>query len=123
MPAKLKLGDLFCAKAAERHETLIPPKVRRYKNRTGSWPDWAGSGRDKMQLETCLLIRSMRINSSIRPTEEGFNFFSTGKDGVDDDGVNNKSLEADDVLFWPLKSQKTENKLLQKPLHLDANPS
>ena len=100
MPAKLKLHDIFCAKAAERQATLIAVELRRYKNRTGHWPD----SLDQVMTESNrnLFVDPINGDSFVyRRTKEGFRFYSTGKDGVDDDGVNDKSLEADDVLFGP----------------------
>lgn len=122
MPAYIKLHDIFCSKMAERQATLIAVEFRRYKNRTGQWPDYL----EQVITDSnrSLFVDPINGDSFVyRRTEEGFRFYSTGKDGVDDDGVNDKSLEADDVLFWPLKSQKTKNKPLQKWLHPDANPS
>jgi hypothetical protein len=122
MPAYIKLHDVFCSKAAERQATLIAVELRRYKNRTGQWPD----SLDQVMTESnqSLFVDPLNGDSFVyRRTDEGFRFYSTGKDGIDDDGINDKSLEADDVLFWPLKSRKTENKPLQKSLHPDANPS
>ena len=85
--------------------------LRRYKNKTGHWPQSLDDIKSQLSAE----VLTDPINNSTfvyQITDDGFKLYSKGKNNIDEDGQENftpgpnygeRIYQQDDVAFWPLK--------------------
>ena len=82
--------------------------LRRYKNKTGQWPQKL----DDVKALTPAEIHVDPINGGsfvYKLTEENFTLYSKGKNNIDEGGKRDPESGADDWLIWPRKARKTKN--------------
>jgi len=105
------LHYLYLRQIAENKGSQIIIALRRYKNKTGHWPESI----DDVKLLTPAEIFVDPINGSsfvYKLTDDSFKLYSKGKNNIDEGGKRDRWDEektgADDWLIWPLKLPKTD---------------
>jgi hypothetical protein len=90
--------------------------LRRYKNKSGHWPQSLDD--IKSQLTDEVFTDPIKNSTFVyKLTDDGFKFYSKGKNNIDEDGQENFTLDTDsfkriyqqdDIAFWPLKMPDIE---------------
>ena len=94
--------------AGQRGTRLIIA-LRRYKNKTGQWPEKLDEVKSLAPEE--IFIDPINGGSFVyKLTEENFTLYSKGKNNIDEGGQRSSKSGADDWLIWPPKIRKTKNK-------------
>jgi hypothetical protein len=113
-----RIHDIYLQNIAEKRGTLLIIALRRYKNKTGQWPE---SFDDIKSIEPEeILIDPINGDSFVyKLTEENFTLYSKGKNNIDEGGLRRITVdpnefkwpktEEDDRLIWPRKTRKTKN--------------
>jgi len=112
-----RFHDLYIRCTAQRRGTLIIIALRRYKNKSGYWPE----SLDDIKSLSPAEIFVDPINGGpfvYKLTEENFTLYSKGKNNIDEGGQYNTTFdpnspnytvtEEDDILIWPPESRKTK---------------
>ena len=91
--------------------------LRRYKNKTGQWPEKLDEVKSLASAE--ILVDPINGGSFVyKLTEENFTLYSKGKNNIDEDGIRRVTYDPndfkwpkteDDWLIWPPKTRKTKN--------------
>jgi hypothetical protein len=106
------LHDRYLRSIAEQRGTLLIVALRRYKNKTGQWPQKLDEVKSLAPAE--IFIDPINDGSFVyKLTEENFTLYSKGKNNIDEDGKYKRrygeTSEGDDWLIWPPKTRKTKN--------------
>ncbi|MHC4113050.1 MAG: hypothetical protein ACYSUY_18395 [Planctomycetota bacterium] len=96
---------------AEQRGAGVIIALRRYKNKTGQWPESLDDIKPVAPAE--IFVDPINGGSFVyKLTEEDFTLYSTGKNNIDEAGKRNRWGEektgADDWLIWPPKSRKNK---------------
>jgi len=112
-----KIHDLYLRNNAEQRGNHLIIALRRYKNKTGQWPE---SLNDITSLAPAEIFVDPINGSSFvyKLTEENFTLYSKGKNNIDEDGIHIGTFdpndfkwpktEEDDILIWSPKTRKTK---------------
>jgi len=108
--------ELYLRLLTDRRGMRILIALRRYKSKTGQWPQ--SLEEIKANLPSEILIDPSNNNSFVyRLTEEGFTLYSKGKNNIDEDGQYNSTwdpnsyefkVKEDDWPIWPRRTRKTK---------------
>ncbi len=104
--------DIYFRNTAEIRGVRIMIALRRYKNKTGDWPESLDDIKSLAPAE--IFVDPINGNSFVyKLTEENFTLYSKGKNNIDEDGEYQRNwpekAEPDDWLIWPPASRKTKN--------------
>jgi len=104
------LHYLYLRQIAENRGSQIIIALRRYKNKTGNWPESIDDVKPLAPAE--IFVDPINGSSFVyKLTEENFTLYSKGKNNIDEGGKRDRWDEektgADDWLIWPLKLPKT----------------
>jgi hypothetical protein len=107
-----RFHDLYLRADAEQKGSRIIIALRRYKNKTGHWPQKLDNVKSMAPAE--IFVDPINGNSFVyKLTEENFTLYSKGKNNIDEDGKYKRRYgeisEGDDWLIWPPKTRKTKN--------------
>jgi hypothetical protein len=100
-----RIHDLYLRAIATQRGSQLIIALRRYKNKTGRWPE----NLDDIETTSPAEIFVDTINGDsfvYKLTEENFALYSKGKNNIDEGGKDKRGR--DDWLIWPLKSRKTK---------------
>ena len=99
--------DQYLRNIAEQRGARVIFALRRYKNKTGHWPETLDDIKDLIPDE--ILVDSINGGSFVyRLTEENFTLYSKGKNNIDEGGERDKESGADDWLIWPPRTRKSK---------------
>ena len=111
------IHDLYVRNIAEQRGTGVIIALRRYKNKTGQWPETLDDIKNLVPAE--IFVDPINGGSFVyKLTEENFTLYSKGKNKIDENGQYNSiwdpnsfvhRIEEDDRLIWPRKTCKTKN--------------
>jgi len=102
-----RFHDLYLRNITEQRGNQLVIALRRYKNKTGQWPQKL----DDVKALTPAEIHVDPINGGsfvYKLTEENFTLYSKGKNNIDEGGKRDPESGADDWLIWPRKARKTK---------------
>jgi len=100
--------DIYFRNTAEIQGVRIIIALRRYKNKTGDWPESLDDIKSLSPAE--IFVDPINGDSFFyKLTEENFTLYSKGKNNIDEGGKHDKESGADDWLIWPPKTRKTKN--------------
>jgi hypothetical protein len=102
-PAYYSIHDTYLHTIARQRGTLLTVALRRYKNKTGLWPE----SLDEVKSLAAEEIFIDPINSSsfiYKLTDENFTLYSKGKNNIDEEGRYKEG--ADDRPIWPTPGKK-----------------
>jgi hypothetical protein len=94
-PVSVGLADLD----SKRHAQPILVALRRYRNRTGQWPDSLNSIASDLPSEV-FIDPQCNMPYIYQPNATGFRLYSKGANGRDDNGKNSMDKSADDIVIW-----------------------
>jgi hypothetical protein len=114
-----KIHDTYLRNIGQHRGFQLIIALRRYKNEHGQWPDSLDNVKSLAPPE--LFVDPVNNDSFVyRLTEDGFTFYSKGKNNIDEDGLRNiifdpndpkwPETKEDDHIIWPPKSRKTAEK-------------
>jgi hypothetical protein len=108
--------DLYPRWLAENRGSQIIIALRRYKNKTGHWPENLDEVKSLAPAE--IIVDPLNNNSFIyKLTDDSFTLYSKGKNNIDEAGeyetewaadYSGYKVKEDDRLIWPPKSRKTK---------------
>ena len=112
-PAYYRIHDLYLRATAEQRGTQLIIALRRYKNKTGQWPEKLDDIKPVATVE--IFVDPINGGSLVyKLTEENFSLYSKGKNNIDEGGEGDrcgyKETEADDWLIWPRTSRSCKTK-------------
>jgi hypothetical protein len=110
-PAYYKIHDGYLRTIAQQRGSRLIIALRRYKNKTGHWPERLDDVKPLAPAE--IFVDPINGSSFVyKPTEENFTLYSKGKNNIDEDGKEDdwdeEKTEADDWLIWPVRSCKAK---------------
>jgi hypothetical protein len=92
---------------ADKRGCQIIIALRRYKNKTGRWPESLDDVKDLASTE--IFVDPINNSSFVyKLTDDNFTLYSKGKNNIDENGEYQDG--ADDRLIWPPRSRKTQEK-------------
>jgi len=101
------IHTIYLRQLANRRGNRILIALRRYRNKSGRWPQTLDGIKDLVPDQ--ILVDPINGGSFVyKLTEENFNFYSKGRNNIDEDGERNQS-GADDWRIWPPPKRKTKN--------------
>jgi len=97
-----RFHDLYLRADAEQKGSRIIIALRRYKNKTGHWPQNLDDIK-KLVTEEVLIDPRNRGSFVYKLTEENFTLYSKGKNEIDEGGkyLPSAGEEPDDWTIWP----------------------
>jgi hypothetical protein len=108
--------DIHLRHCSELRGSRVLVALRRYKDKTGHWPERLEDV--KTSAPTEIFIDPLSSDSFVyKLTEENFKLYSKGKNSIDEDGEYESRfdfdrrvhiVEEDDWLIWPLNGGKTK---------------
>lgn len=111
-----KIHDLYLRLVTDRRGCLVLVGLRRYKEQQGRWPE---SLEDISALFDSEILTDAFTTSPFvyEHTEDGFQLYSKGKNGIDDGGKREKNVGTyeepeivnegcDDWMIWPRQNKK-----------------
>ena len=102
-----RIHDLYLRNIAEQRGARVIIALRRYKNKTGQWPQMLDDIKPIAPAE--ILVDPINGGSFVyKLTEENFTLYSKGKNNIDEDGNRDQESGADDWLIWPTSSRKSK---------------
>jgi hypothetical protein len=106
-----RIHDIYLRNIAEQRGARVIISLRRYKNKTGKWPEKLDDIKPAAPPE--IFIDPINGDSFVyKLTEENFALYSKGKNNIDEGGKYKRrygeTSEGDDWLIWPSGGQKTE---------------
>lgn len=107
-----RIHDIYLRLTAEQRGNQLIIALRRYKNKTGNWPQSLDDIKSLAPAE--ILVDPINGSSFVyKPTEENFALYSKGKNNIDEKGEydydwHENKAEPDDWLIWPPKTRKTK---------------
>lgn len=108
-----RIRQLYLRLVTDRRGIRILTVLRRYKNRTGRWPETL----DEVEASLSKEILTDPHNGGpfvYKLTDDGFKLYSKGKNNIDEDGIY--KFNADDWPIWPPRqSQKPKRQETYKP--------
>jgi len=112
-PGYHRIHDLYLRLTSDQRASRIIIALRRYKNKTGQWPENLDTVKSFVPQE--IFVDPHNGNSFVyKLTEEDFTLYSKGKNNIDEGGKYKRrygeTSEGDDWLIWPPKSRKTQEK-------------
>jgi hypothetical protein len=111
-PTYYRLHKIYLVAAADRIGSQLMIALRRYKNKTGRWPQSLDEVKPFAPAETFI---DPANNSSFvyRLTDDSFILYSKGKNNIDEEGKRDRwpyeKNGADDWLIWPAGSSQKED--------------
>jgi hypothetical protein len=100
------LHNLYLRRIAENRGSQIIIALRRYKNKTGHWPENLDEVKSLAPVE--ILVDPVNNDSFIyKLTDDGFKLYSKGRNNIDEGGQY-KDEGPDDWPIWPPKSHTTK---------------
>jgi len=105
------IHDTYLRVITDKRGSRLIVALRRYKNKSGQWPETLDDIRSLVPGET--LVDAINGNSFVyNLTEENFTLYSKGKNSIDEGGKRDKWDEektgSDDWLIWPQRSRKAK---------------
>ena len=110
------IHDTYLQVVAKQRGSRLIIALRRYKNKTGHWPESLDDIKPLAPAE--IFVDPISGDSFVyKLTEENFTLYSKGKNNIDEDGQYNskwdpenrkQKIEEDDILIWPKRRQKTK---------------
>ena len=101
------IRDLYVLNIAEQRSAGVIIALRRYKNKTGQWPQKLDDIKPAAPEE--IFVDPINGGSFVyRLTEENFTLYSKGKNNIDEGGQRSSKSGADDWLIWPTSSRKSK---------------
>jgi len=94
-PVSAGLADLD----SKRHAQRILVALRRYRNRTGQWPESLNSIASDLPREV-FIDPQCDMPYVYQLTETGFRLYSKGANGRDDNGKRTRKKGPDDIVIW-----------------------
>ena len=87
--------------------------MRRYKNANSRWPEKLDDVNNLAPIE--VFVDPMNNSSFVyKRTDDSFTLYSKGKNGIDEGGKHDSDNEdecmLDDIVFWPPKWLRNDNK-------------
>ena len=109
-PSYYGVHDIYLRLIADNRGGRLLVALRRYKDKTGQWPERLEDIKTPAQPE--IFIDPFNGGSFVyKLTEENFTLYSKGKNNIDEDGKRDRWGEektgADDWLIWPRNGDKT----------------
>jgi hypothetical protein len=108
-----RIHEIYLRRLTDRHGNRILIALKRYKNKTGHWPE----SLDVIQssLKTEIFVDPFNNGSFVyKLTDDSFKLYSKGKNNIDEDGKYKRrygeTSEGDDWLIWPPRSRKPKVK-------------
>ena len=111
-----RFHDLYLRAAADNKGGRLIIALRRYKNKTGRWPENLDDIEPTAPAE--IFVDPLNNDSFIyKLTADGFTLYSKGKNNIDEEGQYNTEMapdytrikvKEDDELIWPPKGRKTK---------------
>jgi hypothetical protein len=108
-----ELHDNYLRNSAKQRGTLLIIALRRYKNKTGHWPENLEEAKSFAPAE--IFVDPISGDSFFyKRTEDNFTLYSKGKNGIDEGGeYETKSSDdyrkietiKDDLMIWPIKNK------------------
>ncbi len=119
------LHNIYLQTTLVKHGSRILIALRRYKNKSGVWPEKLDDIKFLGPAE--IFVDPFNADGFIyKPTRDSFVLYSKGRNTRDDGGAYHVEFdpnepkwqepEKDDILIWPPRSQKAENKPNKKSL-------
>lgn len=107
-----RFHDLYFRTIAEQRGAGVLIALRRYKNKTGQWPQKLDEVKSLAPAE--IFVDPINGGSFVyKLTEENFTLYSKGKNNIDENGEYRSNWPEkagpDDWLIWPTKTRKTKN--------------
>jgi hypothetical protein len=112
-PAYYSIHDTYLRHIAQQRGALLTIALRRYKNKTGHWPESLNEVRPLAAEE--IFVDPINGGSfAYKFAEDNFKLYSIGKNNIDENGQNNSTwdpnsyeyrFEEDDWLIWPPKGE------------------
>jgi hypothetical protein len=100
-----KIHDIYLRVIADNRGSRVLVALRRYKDKTGQWPERLEDIKTSAPVE--IFIDPLSNDSFVyKLTEENFTLYSKGKNNIDENGERREP--ADDWLIWPRKGGKTK---------------
>ena len=111
--------ETYLRNFAFRRGSQLLSSLRRYKNKTGHWPE--SLDEIKTLTDPNVFIDPINGDSFVyKLTEENFTLYSKGENKIDEEGKQSVTYnqdgfgwpkaEKDDMLIWPTRSSKTQGK-------------
>lgn len=105
-PLLPRIHELHIRLACDIRGARIIIAIRRYKNKTGNWPEKLQDIESPVPAE--ILVDPFNNSSFVyKLTDDGFKLYSKGKNNIDESGKF-KYHGPDDWLIWPPKTRKTK---------------
>ena len=107
-PPLCSFHNLYLKSIAEQRSAIIIIALRRYKNKTGQWPEKLDDIKPTSPAE--IFIDPFNNDSFVyKLTDSSFTLYSKGNNNIDENGQGRyRSIEgADDLLIWSPKTRKT----------------
>ena len=113
-----RIHDIYLRTIAEKRGARLIITLRRYKNKTGHWPDTLEDIKSLAPAE--VFVDPINLGTFVyKLTKENFTLYSKGKNNIDENGqrtgrkfdLKTKQFvgkEKDDWLIWPPRSRKTK---------------
>jgi hypothetical protein len=106
------IHDQYLRNITEQRGNQLIIALRRYKNKTGQWPEKLDEVKSLAPAE--IFVDPINGGSFVyKLTEENFTLYSKGKNNIDEDGKYKRrydeTSEGDDWLIWPPASRKTKS--------------
>ena len=102
-----KIHDLYLRTIAEQRGSQLIIALRRYKNKTGHWPETLDEIKALAPAE--ILVDPFNNGSFVyKLTDDSFMLYSKGKNNIDEDGKYRRGL--DDWPIWPGPGRSRQTK-------------
>ncbi len=110
-PNYYTIHDIYLRDIAGNRGSRLLVALRRYKDKTGQWPERLEDIKTPAQPE--IFIDPFNGGAFVyKLTEESFTLYSKGKNNIDEDGKldrwDEEKTGADDWLIWPTRTMKTK---------------
>ncbi len=95
------LHDIYARMLCRRYAARILIRLQRYYRINARYPETLEKMQDNASND--IFIDPTNAGPFVyRPGDDGFRLYSKGKNGVDDGGVRDRDIGADDILIWPV---------------------